>query len=209
MEQATGGRVGYIHIPDMGANGIREFIKWYYPQIRKEGLVVDVRANGGGNVSRMLIERLRRKLLGAELRAHRRRSQHLSRRVFIGPMVALLDQNSASDGDIFPYMFREAGLGTIDRQTFVGRRGWHQDSRATNRRRRRSSCPVRAWLTKNGKWIIEGYGVDPDIEVDNDPKSEIEGRDPQLERGIAEVMARLKTPVKLPAKPAGPVKTIK
>src|SRR5262249_54169387 len=63
VEEATGGRVGYIHIPDMGANGIREFIKWYYPQVRKEALIVDVRANGGGNVSRMLIERLRRKLL--------------------------------------------------------------------------------------------------------------------------------------------------
>jgi tricorn protease len=59
----------------------------------------------------------------------------------------------------------------------------------------------------NGQWIIEGYGVDPDIEVNNDPKSEIEGRDPQLERGIAEVMAKLKAPVKLPAKPAGPIKT--
>ena len=57
--------------------------------------------------------------------------------------------------------------------------------------------------------MIEGYGVDPDIEVENDPKSEIAGRDPQLERGIAEVMARLQTPVKLPAKPAGPVKTIR
>ncbi|MEP6707971.1 MAG: PDZ domain-containing protein, partial [Pyrinomonadaceae bacterium] len=64
VDEATGGRVGYIHIPDMGNNGIREFIKWYYPQIRKEGLVVDVRANGGGNISRMIIERLRRKLLG-------------------------------------------------------------------------------------------------------------------------------------------------
>jgi tricorn protease len=61
VDQATGGRVGYIHIPDMGANGIREFIKWYYPQLARKGLVVDVRANGGGNVSRMLIERLRRK----------------------------------------------------------------------------------------------------------------------------------------------------
>jgi tricorn protease len=64
VEEATGGRVGYLHIPDMGAPGIREFIKWFYPQINKEGLIVDVRANGGGNVSRMLIERLRRKLLG-------------------------------------------------------------------------------------------------------------------------------------------------
>jgi tricorn protease len=69
--------------------------------------------------------------------------------------------------------------------------------------------PGSGFASKNGEWIIEGYGVDPDIEVDNDPKSEIEGRDPQLERGIAEIMARLKQPVRLPPKPAGPVKTLK
>ena len=63
VSKATNGRVGYLHVPDMGANGIREFIKWYYPQLRKEALIIDVRANGGGNVSRMLIERLRRKVL--------------------------------------------------------------------------------------------------------------------------------------------------
>ena len=61
---------------------------------------------------------------------------------------------------------------------------------------------------KNGEWIIEGYGVDPDIEVDNDPQSVIAGKDPQLERAISEIMAKLKAPVKLPPKPAGPVKTI-
>ena len=208
MEAATGGRVGYIHIPDMGANGIREFIKWYYPQIRKEGLVVDVRANGGGNVSRMLIERLRRKLLGVNYARTDDEANTYPDQVFIGPMVALLDQNSASDGDIFPYMFREAGLGSIDWQTIVGRRGWHSEPRATNRWRH-DLRPGFGLANKNGEWIIEGYGVDPDIEVDNDPKSEIEGRDPQLERGIAEVMARLKQPVKLPAKPPGPVKTIR
>jgi tricorn protease len=69
--------------------------------------------------------------------------------------------------------------------------------------------PGSALANKNGEWIIEGYGVDPDIEVDNDPASEIAGRDPQLERGIAEVMARLKNPVKLPGRPAPPVKTIR
>ena len=201
--QATNGRVGYIHIPDMGADGIREFIKWYYPQIRKEGLVVDVRANGGGNVSRMLIERLRRKLLGVNYARTDDEANTYPDQVFIGPMVALLDQNSASDGDIFPYMFREAGLGTTDWQTFVGRRGWHSESRALNRWRRGLGARLRPGQVKEGEWIIEGYGVDPDIEVDNDPKSEIEGRDPQLERGIAEVMAKLKTPVKLPAKPPG------
>ena len=69
--------------------------------------------------------------------------------------------------------------------------------------------PGSALANNKGEWVIEGYGVDPDIEVDNDPASEIAGRDPQLERGIAEVMNRLKTPVKLPARPAAPIKTIK
>jgi tricorn protease len=208
VEQATGGRVGYIHIPDMGANGIREFIKWYYPQIRKEGLVVDVRANGGGNVSRMLIERLRRKLLGLNYARTDDQANTYPDAVFIGPMVALLDENSASDGDIFPYMFRKAGLGPL-----IGKRSWGGvvgiQSRGPLIDGGTIFVPGSGLTDENGNWIIEGYGVDPDIEVDNDPKSEIEGRDPQLERGIAEVMARLKTPVKLPPKPPGPVKTLR
>ena len=208
VEQATGGRVGYIHIPDMGANGIREFIKWYYPQISKEALIVDVRANGGGNVSRMLIERLRRKMLGLNYSRTDDEANTYPDSVFIGPMVALLDGNSASDGDIFPYMFRKAGLGPL-----IGKRSWGGvvgiQSRGPLIDGGTIFVPGSGLADENGKWIIEGYGVDPDIEVDNDPQSEIAGRDPQLERGIAEVMARLKSPVKLPPKPAGPVKTIR
>ena len=207
VEEATGGRVGYIHIPDMGNNGIREFIKWYYPQIRKEGLVVDVRANGGGNISRMIIERLRRKLLGLNYARTDDDASTYPDQVFVGPMVALLDGNSASDGDIFPYMFREAGLGPL-----IGKRSWGGvvgifgtgpliDGGTV-------FVPGFGLANTKGEWIIEGHGVDPDIDVDNDPKSEIEGRDPQLERGIAEIMSKLKQPVKLPPKPPGPVKTI-
>jgi tricorn protease len=208
VAQATGGRVGYIHIPDMGNNGIREFIKWYYPQLGKEGLVVDVRANGGGNVSRMLIERLRRKLLGINYSRTDDEGNPYPDAVFLGPMVTLLDQNSASDGDIFPYMFRKAGLGPL-----IGKRSWGGVVGINNRGPLIDGgaifVPGSGLTDENGNWVIEGYGVDPDIDVDNDPKSEIEGHDPQLERGIAEVMARLKTPVKLPPKPPGPVKTIR
>ena len=208
VAEATNGRVGYIHIPDMGANGIREFIKWYYPQIDKEGLVVDVRANGGGNVSRMLIERLRRKLLGVNYARTDDIGNTYPDGVFIGPMVALLDQNSASDGDIFPWMFREAGLGPL-----IGKRSWGGVVGINNRGPLIDGgnifVPGSALANSKGEWIIEGHGVDPDIEVDNDPASEIGGKDPQLERGIAEVMSRLKNPVKLPSRPAAPVKTIK
>ena len=208
VSDATGGRVGYIHIPDMGANGIREFIKWYYPQIRKEALIVDVRANGGGNVSRMLIERLRRKLLALNYSRTVDEANTYPDGVFTGPMVALLDANSASDGDIFPAMFREAALGPL-----IGKRSWGGVVGISNRGQLIDgggiSVPESGFANTKGEWVIEGYGVDPDIEVDNDPKSVLDGKDPQLERGIAEIMARLKQPTRLPAKPAGPVKTIK
>jgi tricorn protease len=206
VSKATGGRVGYLHVPDMGAAGIREFIKWYYPQLRKEALIVDVRANGGGNVSRMLIERLRRKLLGVNYARTADEAATYPDGVFIGPMVALLDENSASDGDIFPSMFREAGLGPL-----IGKRSWGGVVGITNRGPLIDggavNVPEFGLANKNGEWIIEGYGVDPDIEVDNDPQSVIAGKDPQLERAITEIMARLKAPVKLPPKPAPPVKT--
>ena len=207
VSKATGGRVGYLHVPDMGAAGIREFIKWYYPQLRKEALIVDVRANGGGNVSRMLIERLRRKVLALNYSRTNDDASTYPDGAFLGPMVALLDQNSASDGDIFPAMFREAGLGPL-----IGKRSWGGVVGITNRGQLIDggtvNVPESGMASKNGEWIIEGYGVDPDIEVDNDAQSVINGKDPQLERAISEIMAKLKGPVKLPAKPAPPIKTI-
>ncbi len=206
VDRLSNGRVGYLHIPDMGAAGIREFIKWYYPQLNKEGLVVDVRANGGGNVSRMLIERLRRQLLGVNYRRGDADGGTYPDAVFIGPMVAILNENSASDGDIFPYMFKQAGLGPL-----VGRRSWGGVVGITNRGNLIDggvvNVPEFALANTKGEYIIEGYGVDPDIEIENDPRSVLSGRDPQLERSVQEVMKKLTSPVKLPPKPRDPVRT--
>ncbi|MEK6286654.1 MAG: S41 family peptidase [Acidobacteriota bacterium] len=209
VSEMTGGRVGYIHVPDMGAPGIREFIKWYYPQITREGLVVDVRANGGGNVSQMLIERLRRKVLALNYGRTADEASTYPGGVFLGPMAAILNENSASDGDIFPAMFREAGLGPL-----IGKRSWGGVIGIGNRGTLIDGgsifVPESAFASAKGEWVIEGYGVDPDIVVENDPKSVIEGKDPQLERAVAEVMKKLKEkPVKLPPRPAAPVKTPK
>jgi tricorn protease len=206
VDELSKGRLGYLHIPDMGADGIYEFIKWYYPQLRKEGLVVDVRANGGGNVSRMLIERLRRKLLGLNYARTYDEPSTYPDGVFIGPMAAILDHNSASDGDIFAHMFRLAGLGPL-----VGKRSWGGvvGISATGPLVDGGVIyvPRSALASPKPEWIIEGYGVDPDIEVDNDPKSVIAGKDPQLERAVAEVMKQLEgRTVTLPARPAAPVK---
>ena len=209
VTKLSNGRVGYIHVPDMGASGIYEFIKWYYGQIRKEGLVVDVRANGGGNVSRMLIERLARKWLGLNYGRTDDQADTYPDGVFIGPQISILNENSASDGDIFPAMFREAGLGLL-----VGRRSWGGVVGISGRGPLIDGgtiyVPESGFANRKGQWIIEGYGVDPDIDVQNDPKDVIEGKDPQLERAVVELMKKLDAnPVKLPPKPAGPIKTEK
>jgi tricorn protease len=207
VSQMTGGRVGYLHIPDMGADGIREFIKWYYGQIRKEGLIVDVRGNGGGNVSQMLIERLRRELLGVDFARTSDDVSTYPSSVFYGHMVCLLNETSASDGDIFPSMFKRAGLGPL-----IGKRSWGGVIGITNRGPLIDggtvNVPEFGNASPDGKWTIEGHGVDPDMVIENDPKSVIEGKDPQLERGVEEVMKAMREhPKKLPSRPPDPVRT--
>jgi len=207
VEKLTRGRVGYIHVPDMGSAGSYEFLKWFYPQIRKEGLVVDVRSNGGGNVSQWLIERLDTKLLGTGFSRVDDYPDTYPQTVFHGPKVCLLNETSASDGDIFPYMFRQAGLGPL-----IGKRSWGGvvgiGGRGPLIDGGRVFVPESGTNAVDGSWVIEGHGVDPDIVVENDPKSVIEGRDPQLERGVAEVLKAMEAqPMKLPARPADPVKT--
>jgi tricorn protease len=207
VSKLSDGRLGYIHIPDMGADGLREFIKWYYGQVRKEGLVVDVRNNGGGNVSQMLLERLKRKLLATAFARTSEYTQTYPSTVFNGPMVCLLNENSASDGDIFPWMFREAGLGPL-----IGKRSWGGVVGISGHGPLidggEVSVPEFGHANAQGQWSVEGIGVVPDIEVENDPASIIAGRDPQLERGVKELLDRLATRSSaLPARPPDPVKT--
>lgn len=201
------GRVGYLHLPDMGPEGLAEFVKAYYPQIRKQGLVVDVRANHGGSISPMILERLARKLLGTGFGVRSEQPVTYPGTVFHGPMVCLLNEATASDGEIFAYHFRALGLGPL-----VGRRTWGGAVGYTNTGPLVDGgfvwVPQEGTCGPDGQWIIEGQGVSPDLEVENDPKALLEGRDPQLERGVAEVLRRMaEHPLALPAKPADPVKT--
>jgi tricorn protease len=207
VDEMTGGRVAYLHVPNMSADGIYEFIKWFYGQVRKEGLVVDVRSNGGGNVSQMLIERLRRELLAVGFPRTSDTPNTYPATVFHGPMVCILDENSASDGDIFPAMFREAGLGPL-----IGKRSWGGVIGITDRGTLIDGgqvfVPEFGFGSADGEWIIEGTGVTPDIEVDQTARDVIEGRDPQLERAVSEVLSLMEArPMDLPDRPADPVRT--
>jgi tricorn protease len=206
VSKLTGGRVGYMHLPDMGAPGMYEFIKWFYPQIRKEGMIVDVRSNGGGNISQQLIERLHRKLLGTNFGSNADDAGTYPAVVFTGPMVCLMNETSASDGDIFPYMFRQSGLGPL-----IGKRTWGGVVGISGRGPlidgSSPSVPQGGLASPDGQYVIEGHGVDPDIEVENDPASVAAGKDPQLERAVQELLKLMQAhPAKLPSRPPDPVR---
>jgi tricorn protease len=209
VDKATGGKVGYFHMPDMDTEGLIEFVKYYYPQLEKKALIIDVRGNGGGNVSPMIIERLRREV--AMMGFARNTGVTTDPRELInGPKVCLMDEFSASDGDIFPYRFKKMGLGKlIGKRTWGGVIGIREplpllDGGILNR-------PEFGIFDAEGKgWIVEGYGVDPDIYVDNDPAKEFAGIDEQLNKAIEVIMEELKTKEKnIPALPVEPDKSIK
>jgi len=192
VTKKTNGEVGYIHIPDMGQEGLNEFTKQYFPQIKKKALIVDVRGNGGGFVSPLVLERLRRALVMVGM-ARNGTPQTDPPQTFLGPLVALCNEFSASDGDIFPFRFKSAGLGKlIGKRTWGGVVGIRNPLPLTDGGQ--LFRPEFAPYSKEGKgWIIEGHGVDPDIVVDNDPAKEFKGEDQQLDRAIQEIQTELKT----------------
>jgi tricorn protease len=206
VDALSHGRIAYMHLPDMSADGIREFVKWYYPQLQKEALLIDDRANGGGNISRMVIQRLTRTVLGITYARTIATPGPYPSSVFTGPKAVLLDANSASDGDIFPWMFRTAKLGPL-----IGERSWGGVVGITSHGQLIDggsvNVPEFAYATAEGQWAVEGHGVDPDIVVENDPRSVLEGHDPQLERGVAELLKALeKSNPKLPEHAPYPIK---
>ncbi len=204
VTKKTNGDVGYIHIPDMGQEGLNEFTRQYFPQIKKKALIVDVRGNGGGFVSPLVIERLRRALVMVGM-ARNGTPQTDPPQTFLGPMVALCNEFSASDGDIFPYRFKMMGLGKlIGKRTWGGVVGIRNPLPFTDGGQ--LFRPEFAPYSKDGKeWVVEGHGVDPDIVVDNDPAKEFKGEDQQLDRAIEEIQTELKTKrYELPPIPAYP-----
>jgi tricorn protease len=206
VSEATNGQVGYIHIPDMGADGLNEFVKHFYPQLNKKALIIDDRGNGGGNVSPMIIERLNRELTMYGM-ARNTSITTKPAQLIVGPKVLLLDNYSASDGDLFPYQFKKLGIGTV-----IGVRSWGGVVGI------RGSLPFidgadlrkpefAPFDTEGKKWIIEGYGVDPDIEVRNDPAREFKGIDDQLDKAIEVILEDLAKTPKTPEIPTKPNKS--
>lgn len=200
VDKATGGRVGYIYLPDMEGHGLDEFVRQYFPQIRKEGLIIDVRYNGGGFVDEMILERLRRILAGMQAARNWAPGTYPDV-VFNGSLAAITNHFAASDGDIFTYFFKFYKLGpVIGTRTWGGVRGIRgniplMDGGYVTR-------PEFALYGLNSQWIVENHGVEPDIVVENTPDLVHEGHDPQLEKAIQVVLQEIaQHPKKLPPRP--------
>lgn len=186
VHAASDNRAGYIHIPDMGAWGFSEFHRYWTAEMNYDGLVIDVRFNRGGNVSQLLLQKLLRKRLGYRVTRWNEPASfpYDSPK---GPMVALTNEYCGSDGDIFSHTFKLHGLGKlVGTRTWGGVTGiWPQqalvDGTVT------TQPEYGTWFMDVG-YAVENYGTDPDIEVIITPQDYRAGRDPQMERGLSELL---------------------
>ncbi len=209
VNEATDGQVGYVHIPDMLKSGLNQFVRNYYPQLTKKGLIIDDRGNGGGNVSPMIVERLRREVMFYAVRRGAKEARPKPEDAFSGHMALLINEFSASDGDLFAHAFKQHEMGpVIGTRTWGGVVGIYGSLPFIDGSTSLRKPEVAHVHKKTGEWIIEGEGVEPDIKVINNPREQYKGNDQQLQRAIDEVMKKIEQdPVQKPPMPDPPVKT--
>jgi len=198
VEQKTDGRVGYIYVPNTGTDGQNELVRQFFGQIGKDALIIDERWNGGGTIPTRFIELLTRPL-----------TNYWARRdgndwpwppdAHFGPKCMLINGLAGSGGDAFPYYFRQAKLGKlIGTRTWGGLIGISGNPRLIDGGY--TSAPTFAFYEKDGTWGIEGHGVEPDIEVIDDPALMVNGEDPQLDAAIQLMLDELKRNPYIPPK---------
>jgi len=203
VEAQSNGRVGYVYVPNTGRNGQNDLVRQFYGQLDKDALIVDERWNGGGQIPTRFIELLNRSNTNYWARRHGNDwpwppDSHQ------GPKCMLINGLAGSGGDCFPYYFRQAGIGKL-----IGMRTWGGlvgisgnpgliDGGGV-------TAPTFAFYENDGTWGVEGHGVDPDIEVIDDPALMIDGGDPQLDKAIEHMLAELRrNPYMAPKRPTYP-----
>lgn len=203
VEKATGGRVGYVYVPDTAGQGVAYFKRYFYPQIDKEALIIDERFNSGGQIADYYIDILRRPFASFWAARHGADWRSPSAAVH-GPKVMIADEGAGSGGDMLPYMFKKFKLGPV-----VGKRTWGGLVGISGYPVLMDGGTVTApgfaiWTPEEG-FCVENEGVAPDYDVDMWPKEVLAGKDPQLEKAIQLVMAELekqpKREIKRPAYP--------
>jgi len=198
----SGGKIGYIHIPNTATEGNRELFKYFYPQTNKEALIIDDRYNGGGFVPDRMIELVGRETLNYWTRRGIEPTP-VPGLVHDGPKACLINGYSSSGGDAFPYYFRKKNLGKI-----IGTRTWGGligiSGNPSLMDGGSISIPVFRFLDTDGNWAVENEGVSPDIEVVDRADLVVQGRDPSLEKAVEVLLEELKNnpPKKIVVPPA-------
>ena len=205
VDEATGGRVAYVHVPDTATQGHTYFKRYFFPQTHKDAIIVDERYNGGGQVADYYIDILRRPYI-ASWTTRYGKTLHSPFSSIQGPKVMLIDETAGSGGDLLPWMFRKFELGKL-----IGRRTWGglvgilgfpvlMDGGVI-------TAPNIAFWTEEEGYGVENVGVPPDIEVELLPSEAIEGRDPQLEKAIEVILEELEeNPPTVPEPPPFPIR---
>lgn len=206
VDKLSGGEIGYIHIPDMSTAGLDEFTRLFYPQLEKKALIIDDRMNGGGNVSPIIIEKLSRIVHRMSMSRNGGEPSTIPDATHYGPKALLIDKYSMSDGDLFPYSFKQLKLGTL-----IGTRTWGGIVGISGSKPYLDGQDVRtpfftSYSVDTGEWIVENHGVDPDIVVDNNPFDEYKGIDKQLEKAVEVLKQELKNYKPLPGVPKDPIR---
>ncbi|MFJ4907861.1 S41 family peptidase [Streptomyces sp. NPDC093249] len=197
VRQLSGGRCGYLHIPDMGGSGWAQFNRDLRMEVSRPALIVDVRGNAGGNISELVIEKLTRKILGWDLTRDAQPVSYASNAPR-GPVVALADEATSSDGDMITAAFKLLGLGPV-----VGQRTWGGVVGMTGRHRLGDGTQITvpmnaAWFPEYG-WSLENHGVEPDLAALRTPLDWAEGRHAQLDDAVHVALSLLaKTPAACP-----------
>ena len=203
VDQLSGGRLGYVYLPDTGEGGFTNFNRYYFAQTQKQGAIIDERFNGGGQVADYFIEVMNRRI--ESYWAPRYGAiEHTPNAAIYGPKVMIANEVSGSGGDALPWLFKQAKLGTL-----VGKRTWGglvgigpipvlmDGGHVTS--------PSVAFFSPKGEWDVENHGVDPDVVVEQDPKAVSEGHDPQLETAVSIALKDLaQNPIAHPERPAYP-----
>ena len=208
VEEMSGGRLGYIYLPNTGGGGYTAFNRYFFAQLDKEGLVVDERYNSGGKAADYVVDMLDRPLLNYW--APREGPDYTTPFAAVfGPKAMIVNEYAGSGGDAMPFYFSERNIGPL-----IGKRTWGglvgtggvpslMDGGSV-------TAPGFAIFSKDGRWIIENVGVPPDIEVEMTPAEVAKGRDPQLEKAVEYLLGELaRNPVTRTPRPAYPDKTIK
>jgi len=200
VDKLSHGRIGYVYLEDMGTTGMREFVRQYYNQMYKQGIIFDDRWNLGGSIDPVLFDRIARPVTAMTTNRHRWADPALAAPV--GHMAALINHGSASDGDIFAYMFKKRHLGpTIGTRTWGGVRGYFSPFSLLGGAQLVVS--EEAMYGLDSQWVVENIGVKPDVRVDDEPGQINRGHDAQLRTAVRLLMKQIRqSPKQYPPPPA-------